>query len=238
MTPRLFPDYEALSRFAADRLIERLRQRPEAIFCLATGATPQRTYALFAEQCAAEPKLAERMRVIKLDEWGGLAKDDPASCEQHLRRALIEPLGLQDRYVSFEGEAADPRSECDQIADWLAEHGPIDTCVLGLGVNGHLGFNEPADYLQPHAHVAQLSGASQLHAMLNLARTRPTYGLTLGMSDILHARQVLLLVSGAAKHEPLRRLERGRISTDFPASLLELHPQALLLCDAKAHFGP
>jgi galactosamine-6-phosphate isomerase len=238
MTPQVFADYQALSRYAADQLVERLRQRPEALYCLATGTTPQGTYSLFAEQGVAEPSLVERMHVIKLDEWGGLAMDDPASCEQHLRRALIEPLRLENRYVALNSEAADPQAECARVATWLGEHGPIDTCVLGLGINGHLGFNEPAAQLQPHAHVAQLSAASLSHAMLEQARARPTCGLTLGMADILQARQVLLLVSGPTKQAPLRRLLDGRISTEFPASMLWLHPKVLLLCDSAACSAP
>ena len=106
--------------------------------------------------------------------------------------------------------------------------------MLGLGVNGHLGFNEPGPHLHPYAHVARLSADSLRHAMLDQARTRPTHGLTLGMADLLQARQVLLLVSGAAKSGPLRKLLAGEITTDFPASLLWLHPNVTLLCDVWA----
>lgn len=238
MTPQVFADYQALSRQAADWLIGRLREQPEALFCLASGATPVETYSLLAAAGEREPALVERLRVIKLDEWGGLAMDDPASCEHQLRRALIEPLALGDRYVSLNGKAADPQAECARVATWLAEHGPIDTCVLGLGINGHLGFNEPAPILQPHAHVAQLSAASLNHAMLANVATRPTYGMSLGMADILQSREALLLVSGRAKREPLRRLQSGAIATDFPASLLWLHPHVQLFCDSEAYSAP
>jgi galactosamine-6-phosphate isomerase len=234
MKPHVFADYEALSRQGADILIECLRHTPDALVCLAAGATPTRMYALVAEHYRREPKLFERMRVLKLDEWGGLAMDDPASCEQFLRQTLVEPLRLQERYVAFNSQPADPASESARIADWLNVHGPIDLCVLGLGMNGHLGFNEPGPHLIPHAHVAELSAESSSHAMLDQARTRPTYGLTIGMADILQARQVLLLVSGPGKSGPLRILLRGEISTEFPASLLWLHPNVTLLCDSPA----
>jgi galactosamine-6-phosphate isomerase len=235
MTPQVFDEYESLSQFAADLLVERLRQYPRALLCLATGATPLRAYSMFTARCAAEPTLVERMHVIKLDEWGGLAMDDPASCEQYLSRAIIDPLGLHGRYVAFNSDAPDPQAESARVAKWLAKQGPVDTCVLGLGVNGHLGFNEPAAHLEPHAHVAQLSATSLSHPMLANTPTPPTYGLTLGMADILQSRQVLLLVSGPAKQEPLRRLLDGRIATDFPASLLWLHADVLLLCDSQAY---
>jgi galactosamine-6-phosphate isomerase len=191
-------------------------------------------YALLGEHYRCEPKLFERMRVLKLDEWGGVAMDDPASCERFLRQTIVEPLELHDRYVGFDSQSPDPAAETARIAAWLEAHGPIDVCVLGLGMNGHLGFNEPSGRLCPHAHIAQLSADSLRHAMLDLARTRPTYGLTLGMADLLQARQVLLLVSGAAKSEPLGKLLKGEISTEFPASLLWLHSKVTLLCDAAA----
>jgi galactosamine-6-phosphate isomerase len=234
MQQQILSDHEAMSLVAANWLIERLHAAPDALFCLATGATPMRAYSLLAERHAVEPQLFERMRALKLDEWGGLAMTDPASCEQYLRRALIGPLRLENRYTAFDSQPENADAECARIARWLEENGPIDTCVLGLGVNGHLGFNEPAAYLQPHAHVARLSAASLGHAMLASAHHRPTYGLTLGMADLLQARHILLLVSGASKAEPLRRLLSGRIATDFPASLLWLHPNVGLACDAAA----
>jgi putative deaminase/isomerase len=223
-----------MSRRAADRLVERLRRKPDALLCLATGGTPTRTYQLLAHQGATEPALFAHARILKLDEWGGLAMDDPASCEHHLRSLLVEPLGLGSRYHGFQSQPADPQAECDRIARWLEQNGPIDVCVLGLGVNGHLGFNEPAPMLQPHAHVAQLAQTSLEHAMLALSRGRPGFGLTLGMAELLHAREVLLLVSGPAKREPMRRLLDAWIASEFPASLLSLHPAVTLLCDQAA----
>jgi galactosamine-6-phosphate isomerase len=100
-----------------------------------------------------------------------------------------------------------------------------------------LGFNEPADFLLPHAHIAELSEASLGHAMLNQSEARPTYGLTLGMADLMESRQILLLVTGAAKQEPLQRLLSGQITTQFPASMLQMHSNVMLLCDSAAIEG-
>lgn len=234
LKPQVFSDHEQVSRHAANWIIERLRQEPSALLCLACGTTPMRTYQLLAEQGAGEPSLFDTCRVIKLDEWGGLPPGDPATCDEQLRSTLISPLRLDDRYIAFESQPHDPDSECARIATWLEQNGPIDTCVLGLGVNGHIGFNEPAEFLEPHAHVAQLSQASLKHAMLRETKRRPAYGLTLGMADLLQSRQVLLLVTGAGKREPLRRLLSGAIATEFPASLLQLHPNAVVLYDSAA----
>jgi putative deaminase/isomerase len=235
LKPQVFADHESVSRHAADRIVERLRQEPSALLCLACGSTPMRTYELLAEQGEREPSLFAKCRVIKLDEWGGLPLGDPATCEAQLRSTLISPLRLDDRYVSFESQPQDPESECARVATWLEQNGPIDTCVLGLGVNGHIGFNEPAAFLEPHAHIAQLSQASLEHAMLRQTAHRPTVGLTLGMADLLQSRQVLLLVTRSTKRESLRRVLTGPITTEFPASLLQLHPNAEIICDAAAN---
>jgi len=232
----LCDDHERLSRLAANMVADALRGKPDLLLCAATGATPTRTYDLLAHRRHDEPELFERLRVIKLDEWVGLAMDDPATCEVHLRRHLVEPLGIAaERYIGFRGDAIAPEAECAHIARVLEEQGPIDLCVLGLGVNGHLGLNEPAPELQAGPHVAPLSRASQDHPMIRRART-PTvrHGLTLGMGDVLRSRQVLLLVSGAGKREPMRRLREARVSTAFPASLLWLHGDATCLCDREA----
>jgi galactosamine-6-phosphate isomerase len=120
------------------------------------------------------------------------------------------------------------------VAKWLDENGPIDLCVLGLGVNGHIGFNEPAAFLQAHAHVAQLADASLAHSMVKRCNTRPQYGLTLGMVDLLRSRHILILATGASKRRPLELLISGRITTEFPASLLQLHSNVQLICNAAA----
>jgi galactosamine-6-phosphate isomerase len=234
MNLRMVSDHEELSRFAVDWIAGSIATKPKSLLCLATGSTPTRTYELLAKQYAPNPRSLAQARVIKLDEWGGLAMDDPGSCEAYLRRHLIDPLGLHDGYIAFQSQPADPSAECHGIASWLRENGPIDLCVLGLGLNGHLGFNEPGPFLQPHAHVAVLSQASLGHAMLDRACGRPTYGLTLGMADLLQARSVLLLVSGTTKRAALSRLLSASISTEFPASFLHLHGNALVLFDSAA----
>ncbi len=231
---RVVPDYEALSGIVADRLVEFLRRQPNALVCLASGATPTRTYELLVEHGLREPTLFRQCRMLKLDEWGGLPANDLATCEHHLRTTIIDPLRIGERYTAFTTQADIPESECTHVSSWLRENGPIDMCILGLGVNGHLGFNEPADALQPFAHIARLSEASLRHAMLNPATGRPTYGLTLGMAEILQSREILLLVNGRSKQQPLKELISQRISTSFPASFLWLHPNVTVYADAAA----
>jgi galactosamine-6-phosphate isomerase len=228
-------DYEAMSQLAAELIVEEIRRQPDLLLCAAAGATPTRCYELLVEKHRAEPRWFDRLRVLKLDEWGGLPMDDPATCEAYLRHYLIEPLGISDdRYLTFQSNPPDPQLECQRIRALLAEHSPIDLCLLGLGVNGHLGLNEPADSLSAFTHIVELAESSKQHSMLGKAARPPEYGMTLGMAEILAARKIVLLVSGANKREPLGRLRSPQISTAFPASLLWLHSDVTCFYDREA----
>lgn len=232
---QLSRDYDEMSARGADRFMAELRQKPGLLMCAATGSSPLGFYRELARRREAAPDLFARMRVIKLDEWGPLPADEPASCEAYIRREIIEPLRITpDRYLTFAGDAADPVAECARFAETIAQHGPIDFCVLGIGANGHLGLNEPADSLSETVHVAELAEASQQHGMLAGARVQPQYGMTMGMGDILRSRALLLLVSGASKREPMRTFMRGGVTTAFPGSFLWLHGNLTVICDNDA----
>ncbi len=231
-------DYEAVSRRAADRIRVALARKPNLLLCAAGGGSPARTYALLVEQFQRDPLAFAALRVVKLDEWGGLPMENPGTCETQLRTTLLKPLAVtEDRYFGFQSDASDSAADCARVHQRLVNEGGIDLCLLGLGLNGHIAMNEPAPALQPFAHAAKLSEESQQHPMLSKSGSRPTHGITIGMADILGAREVLLLVSGAAKRAALQRLLRREITTDFPASFLWLHPNWTLLCDREAAAG-
>lgn len=231
-------DAEDLSRKAARRVLTALASKPDLLLCAAGGSTPLRTYQVLARHRERQPNVFRRLRVVKLDEWGGLPMGGPGTCEQQLQSHLLAPLGVSGkRYLGFRSDPSDAEQECAGIRRRLAAEGPIDLCILGLGMNGHVAMNEPAPALQPQAHVARLADLTLLHPMLAEAKLKPTFGLTLGMAEILAAREILLLVSGAAKREPLRKFMQREITTNFPASLLWLHSNWTLLCDRDAAKG-
>jgi len=227
--------YEAMSQRAADIIVAALKKRPNLLLCASAGGTPTRTYSCLAAECKAHARLFSRLRVLQIDEWGGLEPGSPVTCAADLRLKLANPIHLPPRrYVGFRTNAPDPTGECERISKWLAANGPIDVCILGLGLNGHIAMNEPARELTPDAHIAALTKSSQKHGMLRDLASKPKFGFTLGMRDILCSRQILLLVSGAAKRQVLQRLLEPKVSTQFPASFLWLHLNAAILCDREA----
>lgn len=201
----------------------------------ATGNTPLGLYGCLASYARRDLSTFSALRVMKLDEWLGLPMTDPGTCEYYLRTRLVEPLDIgADRYFCFNSETKEPGAECQGMARLLDRNGPIDVCILGLGVNGHIAFNEPGTDLIPHAHVAPLAESSQSHSMMADHPVKPRFGLTLGMVDILQSRMILLLVSGANKRDIARNLFSQKISTALPASLLWLHANAICLLDRDA----
>lgn len=229
-------NYNDLSRLAAEVVTDQLKVKKDLLLGAATGNTPTGLYAQLAEQARRSTELFSAMRIIKLDEWLGLPMDHPGSCESYIRANLTEPLRTSaGRYLSFESNPDDPQAECGLIQSTLDKHGPIDICVLGIGTNGHICFNEPASVLTPHAHVAALAPSSQTHSMVAGSGMQLNTGLTIGMIDIFNARKILLLISGASKRDVVQRLLSKEITTDLPASLLWLHPHAICLIDRAAY---
>jgi galactosamine-6-phosphate isomerase len=231
------PDsYEDLSRQAADILIRQLEGKKDLLFCAATGNTPDGVYSLIKEEYQRRPELFDGLKVIKLDEWGGVPMEDPGTCESYLQNRLIEPLHLESsRYISFQSDPKDPALECRRIQDQLENIGSIDVCLVGLGMNGHLALNEPAGFLEPDIHVAKLSAASLTHSMVSEMNRKPSYGLTLGMRSILESELIVMLVNGKKKKEIARAFLSGKVTTQLPASFLWLHPNVICCIDREAY---
>jgi galactosamine-6-phosphate isomerase len=212
-----------------------VKKNKQALLCAATGASPTGTYSLLKQSFDQQPELFSRLRVIKLDEWGGLHMNNPSTCESYLQKHVIGPLHIgNDRYISFQSDPKDPAGECIRVQKELKKNGPIDICILGLGMNGHLALNEPETFLEAETHVAKLSASSLTHPMIGETGMKPSFGLTLGMADIFQSRCILLLISGSKKKDITSAFLNGKISTALPASFLWLHPNTVCLVDREA----
>jgi 6-phosphogluconolactonase/glucosamine-6-phosphate isomerase/deaminase len=131
---RVCDDTESMSRKAAERVLDVLAGKPDLLLCAAGGSTPLRTYQLLAEHHAREPEAFRLLRVVKLDEWGGIAMDDPGACENQLRTLLIDPLGLpDDRYFGFRSDRSDPEAECERIHTVSRPKARLICACLGWG---------------------------------------------------------------------------------------------------------
>jgi glucosamine-6-phosphate deaminase len=228
------PNETELSRRAADLVLDVVRREPRAVLILATGATPTETYAELARHASVTD--FSQVRIFALDEWGGLPRSHPESCHAILASQVVTPLGLApNNFYSFDGAAPFPVAECRRYAAALATTGPAHLALVGLGVNGHIGFNEPAESLPAEAAVTQLAPgtADRLRSRLN-GLPLPEFGLTLSLVEVMQSAQVLLLANGTHKAEPVRAMLAGPLTSRCPATLLRLHPNAFALLDRAA----
>ena len=236
MEIRRFDSYETLSREASSLVLDKIRHKNNSVLCAATGNSPTGIYSLLKRSFDQEPELFSKLRIIKLDEWGGVPPENSGTCESYLQSHLIEPLKIEtDRYISFNSNPDNTIKECLRIQKELNEFGQIDICILGLGLNGHLALNEPDELLEAHVHVANLSESSLSHAMIDDMIVKPSYGLTLGMADILQSAFILMVITGAKKKRITADFLNGKISTKLPASFLWLHPNVVCLIDKEAY---
>lgn len=236
MIIKVLKDKAELAKEAADFLVNKIKQQPNLLLCAATGNTPTATYKELVSQVTIEQ--AAQLRILKLDEWGGVSIKHPTTCEQYLQTHLLKPLNIpKERYFGFTSNPKKPEKEVERIQKILEKEYPIDVCVLGLGANGHIAFNEPIENLKPHCHIAQLSKQSLQHSMAIKMEEQPTYGLTLGMADILQSKTIVLLISGEHKRAITKAFLSKKITTHLPVSFLWLHPKVYCFVDEDAYGG-
>lgn len=212
-----------MSQKALELVLEEVQKNSKLLLCTATGNSPRLLYQNMAKESQGNISLFQKMRVIPLDEWIGLPTLE-GSCHQYINENILTPLKISTgRYFAFNSNAKQLEKECKRIQVILTENGPIDLCILGLGKNGHLGFNEPANELEAYCHISRLSSESQTHNMIDNIELKPTKGLTLGMQDILSARKIILMVSGKGKEVAIEKLLSKKITNDCPATWLWQH---------------
>lgn len=233
-------DAQAVSRAGADVFAQALAEEPTLAAVVATGNSPLGLYARLAAMQEAGEADARRMTAYQLDDYLNVGEDDPRSLWGWMLRSFADPLGLPpERLRRLDGTARDPAAECARFDRDLKAAGGLGLAVLGLGPNGHLGFNEPPCGPDAPTRVVALTPAS-VHSNASYwggPAQVPRRALTLGMSPLLAARRVLLVVSGAHKHAILRLTVEGPKSPDVPASWLQDHPQATVIADRAAWEG-
>jgi glucosamine-6-phosphate deaminase len=230
-------DYAALSRIGAQWLARGIIAEPDAALVLATGNTPMGMYQELAELQRREGLDVSRLRIFQLDTYAGLGRDDPRSLYGWMARAFLEPLGVAEaQVVRLAGDALDLEAACRAYDAAVAAAGGFALSVLGLGPNGHLGFNEPPSAPTAPTRVVTLTEESiESNAGYWGGRDRvPRQALTAGMAPLLAARRTLLVVSGAHKRDILQRTVLGPMMPDVPASYLQQAANVTVLADRAA----
>ncbi|WP_433943941.1 glucosamine-6-phosphate deaminase [Paenibacillus sp. SN-8-1] len=214
-----------------------LQSNPRAILGLATGSTPVGVYSHLIELYKQGLVSFAKAQSFNLDEYIGLAADHPESYRRFMNEKLFNhvDIDLMNTHVP-DGTAADPEKAAQEYTRMLEDAGQVDLQLLGIGHNGHIGFNEPADELQANTHVVELKKDTRAAnaRFFNSIDEVPTHAMTMGIASILKSRQILLMARGASKADILARALTGPLTTQCPATLLQTHPNVVVLVDEAA----
>ncbi len=232
----VFKTHDELSRSAAGHIIQLVIAKPNAVLCLATGNTPGLTYKHVVELAKKDQVDFSRARIISLDEWVDIPRTNPGSCYSFLHEHIFAPLEIHHEQINFfNGQAVDLIAECQQIDKKIHEVDGIDLMVLGIGMNGHIGFNEPGVSNNLKAHVAELDDATRVVGKKYFSgEVELKRGITLGISQILAAKKIIMLANGSSKSDIVKRTLEEEISNFIPASFVLNHPNSFIFLDELA----
>ena len=230
-------DYNAMSRRAANIIAAQVLSKPDCVLGLATGSTPVGAYKELIEWYKQGDLSFAEVRSVNLDEYVGLAPTHDQSYRYFMQTNLFDHVDIVAENTDVpSGQAADAAAECARYEQVVADLGYADLQLLGLGRNGHIGFNEPCDHFPVATHLVDLT-ESTIDANARFfasADDVPKQALTMGIGTIMKARKILIVASGADKADAVRRAFAGPITPDMPASILQLHPDVTLVADEAA----
>ena len=221
-----FDSYEALSAHAARLFIEAIRENPAIVLGLPTGRTPVGMYERVVNECTCR-----QIVTFNLDEYVGISCDHPGSYCTYMQQHLFSRIDIDPANVHIpDGTASDLEAECAHYERQITQSGGLDLTFLGLGQNGHIGFNEPGTPFESRTRVVELTKSTRLANAAHFADGHvPSHAITMGIGTILESKRIVLLASGESKRDAIARLRGRGITPEFPASALHGHGDVIVL---------
>ena len=233
-------NYDEMSAAAANILADIMKANPACVLGLATGSTPVGMYKKLIEMNRAGEIDFSKVTTVNLDEYYPISPDNDQSYRYFMNENLFNHVNI-DKTRTFvpDGMASDPAAACEAYEEIIASVGAADVQVLGIGQNGHIGFNEPDSALEIKTHVTDLA-ESTIKANSRFFASEadvPTKAMTMGIGTILNAKKIIIRANGAAKHGAVAKMLAGKLDTSCPASMLNLHRDVTVICDELAYNG-
>lgn len=236
MVTTIFSSYESLSDFTANEWINVIKANPNATICVASGDSPKLACELFCEKVKEQNIDVSKFFFVGLDEWVGLSPDIFGSCHNDFQKRLIQPLGLAPtQYHLFDALASDLQAECTKMDRVINSRGSIDLMIVGIGMNGHIGFNEPGVDVNLLSHVIELDETTlSVGQKYFKEKTVLQKGITLGLKHLMNSKKVFLLANGERKAAVIQKAVEGDVNNQFPASIMQQHENGFILVDEAA----
>ena len=230
-------DYEEASKIAANLIAAQVIMKPDCVFCLATGSTPIGTYKCLVEKYEKGELDFSKVKSVNLDEYRGLSPENDQSYRYFMNNNLFNYVNINpERTFVPNGLEADSEKACEEYNEIIRKSGGIDLQLLGLGHNGHIGFNEPADVFEKDTHCVDLT-QSTIDANARFFASMddvPKQAYTMGIRTIMQAKKIVVVVSGQDKAKIVKEAFFGPVTPQVPASILQLHPDVVLVADEAA----
>ena len=233
-------NYDEVSNEAAKIMASQVHLKPNCVLGLATGSTPVGAYKKLIDMYKNNEIDFKDVKTFNLDEYYPIMRNNDQSYYYFMHDNLFNHINIPEESIHIlNGEATDPAKEFADYEKCIKDHGGLDLQLLGIGRNGHIAFNEPDTDLVSDTHVTSLTedtidANSRFFADISDV---PTKSLTMGMASIMKARKILILINGAGKHQALKELLSGKISTSCPATMLNMHNDVVVICDEEAYNG-
>lgn len=233
----ILPTAADVGRIAAAKVASVIQRRPDAVLGLATGSSPLAIYADLAARVSSGDLRVGACRAFALDEYVGLPVEHPESYHSVIRKTVTEPVGLTPELVHVpDGAATDLEAAAADYEHAIREAGGVDVQILGIGANGHIGFNEPTSSFASRTRIKTLAPRTRVDNARFFASPDdvPTHCVTQGLGTILEARELVLVATGEAKADAVHAMVEGPLSSMCPGSALQLHPRAMVVVDEAA----
>ena len=230
-------DYDALSRRAANIIAAQMTLKPDCVLGLATGSSPIGTYKCLIEKYENGDIDFSQVKTANLDEYKGLTRDNDQSYYYFMHENLFDHVNIDPANTNIpDGTKEDSEAECSHYEEVIASLGGVDLQLLGLGHNGHIGFNEPAADFPQATHCVDLQERTieANKRFFASADDVPRQAYTMGIGTIMRAKKILLVVSGQDKAETVAKAFFGPVTPEFPASILQFHPDVTIVGDQAA----
>jgi glucosamine-6-phosphate isomerase len=232
----IYKDYKELSVKTAEMIADVIIKKPDALLCFPAGETSVGTFSHLIELYRAGKISFKKCKIVGLDEWAGIGEMRKENCFSFLKKHLFDHIDYSEENLCFfDGESAELEKECIRTDRFIKKHGPIDLMVLGMGMNGHLGLNEPGTSFDLYSHIVNLDETTKIVGKKYFSgNVELTRGITLGIKYVMEAKMVILQLNGSRKAEVAKQLIDSKVTDSLPASALKAHSNSFLLLDEEA----
>lgn len=232
----IYKDYTELSVKTAEMIAAIIVRKPEALLCFPAGETSVGTFKHLIELNNTGKLSFQKCKIVGLDEWANIGAMQSENCFSFLKKHLFDHIDYSEENLCFfDGESSNLKHECIKTDNFIKKHGRIDMILLGAGMNGHLGLNEPGTSFDLYSHIVNLDETTKIVGQKYFSgNVELTKGISLGIKYIMESKTVILQMNGSKKAGVAKRLVDSDITTAFPASAVKEHENSYLLLDKEA----